>query len=327
MTTANDPAATIPDAALRAELEAVLDGLFRGPRERFVPERNAAALRLRTRGRAEAAAVVKGLPKPSLSAWAVNQLWWTARAEVEALLDASRHLAELMGGSGPAAQAAAGQARRRALEALVTAASDTLAQAGHATGAGTLRRISATLEAVAAHAALGSRDVPSIGRLTEDLDPPGFELVMGLGAGLGPLGASTPTLPSPAPVPAAGPGQGEVAAAVAAAERERDAAKLRVGEAARALDEARRVADEAVLAAQRSAEAHREARERAEAARQLADEAERVALRAQAEARREQERVDVAREALDGRAAELDRRTEALVRARHRLAVLGPGRG
>lgn len=326
MTTANDPAAAIPDAALRAELEAVLDGLFRGPRERFVPERNAAALRLRGQGRAEAAAVVKGLPKPSLSAWAVNQLWWTARAEVEALYDASRHLAEIMGGSGPAAQAAAGQARRRALEALITAASDALARAGHATGAGTLRRISATLEAVATHAAIGRTDVPSIGRLTEDLDPPGFELVMGLPAGLGPLATPSPTLP-PAPILAASSGQGEVQAAVATAERERDAAKLRASEAARALDEVRRVADEAVLAAGRAAQAHREARERAEAARQLAEEAERVALRAQAEARREQERVDAARETLEGRTAELDRRTEALVKARHRLAVLGPGRG
>lgn len=327
MSTANDPAGARPGEGASAELEAVLDGLFRGPRERFVAERNAAAQQLRARGHTEAAARVKALAKPSLSAWAVNQLWWTARGEVEALHDASRHLAEAIGtGAGPAGHAAAGQARRRALEALVSAATDVLAQSGHATGMATVRRISATLDAAAAHAALGSRDVPSIGRLTEDLDPPALERVIGLGAGLGVPVPERP-LPSPEPGTVAGPGLGDAEAAVAQAERERDAAKARVGEAARALDEAARAADEAVLAAQRTAEAHREARAKADAARQLADEAERAALRAQAEARREHERVDAAREELEQRAAELDRRAEALVKARQRLAVLGPRRG
>jgi hypothetical protein len=327
VTTANDPAAATPEAATQAELEAVLDGLFRGPRERFVSERNAAAQRLRTRGRKEAAAWLKALARPSISAWAVNQLWWTARAEVEALLDASRHLAEaIRSGAGPAAQAAAGQARRRALEALIGAASDVLAAAGQATGMGTLRKVSTTLEAVAAHAALGlGEGVPAIGRLTEDLDPPGFELVVGLGAG-----ASIAASGSPAPesvVLAEPRGSSEADAVVATAERERDAANVRVGEAARVLDEATRAADEAVLQAQQAVEAHGLAQARAEAARQLADEAERAALRAQAEARRERERVDVAREVLARSSAELERRTEALVRARQRLGVLGPGRG
>lgn len=327
MSTANDPAGATPGAGAHAELEALLDALFRGPRERFVAERNAAAQQLKARGWAEAAARVKALTKPSVSVWAVNQLWWTARGEVEALYDASRHLAEAIGvGAGPAGHAAAGQARRRALETLVAAASEVLTQAGHATGMATMRRISATLDAAAAHAALGSVDVPPIGRLTEDLDPPALERVIGLGAGLGVPERERP-LPSPEPAAVAGPGQGDAEAAVAEAERQRNAAKVRVGEAARALDEAARAADEAVLEAQRTAEAHREARARADAARQLADEAERVALRAQAEARREHERVDAAKEELESRAAELDRRAEALVKARQRLSVLGPRRG
>lgn len=322
MTTANDPAAATPEAAARAELEGVLDGLFRGPREQFVPERNAAVQRLRARGHKEAAARLKALARPSLSAWAVNQLWWTARAEVEALLDASRGLAEaLRSGAGPAAQAAAGQVRRRALETLVGAAEDVLAAAGHATGMGTLRKVSTTLEAIATHAALGLGDAaPVIGRLTEDLEPPGFELVMGLGAS-GPIAAAVPVPAGEEGTAVVGPGGSEAEAAVAAAEHERDAASVRVSEAARVLDEATRAADEAVLEAERAAAAHREAQARADAARQLADEAERVALRTQAEARRERERVEAAREGLAGRSAELERRREALVRARQRLGI------
>lgn len=309
MATANDPAAATPEAGVDAELEAVLDALFRGPRERFVAARNAAAQRLRARGRTEAAARLRALAKPGISAWAVNQLWWTARGQMEALLDAGRRSAEAMRtGTGPAAQAAAGQARRRALETLMAAAGEILAQAGHASSAGTLRRIGTTLEALAAHAALGQR--PPLGRLTEDLDPPGFELVVGLGANVPPgMGIST------SPEPGTGDA-GDTEAAVAAAERERDEASEQVDRAARALDEATHAADEAVLEAQRTAQEHRQARARAEAARQLAEEAERTALRAQAEARRQQERVDAAREALTRRAAELERRSEALVARR-----------
>ena len=164
MATANDDAVRGPRGD-GGEREVLLDALFRGPRERFVAERNAAAKRLKAAGQAEAAAALRGLPKPSVSAWAVNQLWWTARAEVDALLDAGRRQARaLQSGAGPAEQAAATQAKRRALQALEEAVTTVLHQAGHVPGASTLRRISTTLEALAAHAA--HADGPRIGRLT-----------------------------------------------------------------------------------------------------------------------------------------------------------------
>jgi hypothetical protein len=317
VTPANDPAAATPRAEVDQELEAVEDALFRGPRERFVADRNAAAQRLKAQGRSEAAARLRALAKPSISAWAVNQLWWTARAQMEGLIEASRDVAAaLRTGGGPAAQAAAGQARRRALEGLSGTAADVLRGAGHAAGASMLRRISTTLEALATHAAVGGAGAHMLGRLTDDLEPPGLAQVMGLGTA-----AATP------PPAVAAVHEDEAAAAVAAAERERHAANVCVGEAARALDEAIRAADEAVLAAQRTAAAHREAQALADAARQRAEEAERVALRAGAEARREQARVEVTREAFASRTAELDRRDNALLRARLRLAGRDQGRG
>lgn len=329
MSTANDPPPPTPAAGADAELEAVLDMLFRGPRERFVAERNAAAQRLRTRGMAAAAARLKGLAKPSVTAWAVNQLWWTARAELEALLDASRDLVEaLRTGAGPAAQTAAGQARRRALETLSITAGEVLGAAGHAAGLATLRRISTTLEALATHVALGTPEGRAgLGRLSEDLDPPGVELVMRLGAvSPGAVAEASPgstTSPDAAP----SPGRADAEAAVATAEREREAAREQVEEAARALDHATREADEVVLAAQHAVEEHRRLQVLADAARQRAEEAERVALRAQSDARREHERVEAAHEALTRRVAELERRSEALARARQRLGAKGDGRG
>jgi hypothetical protein len=310
----------VTTASAEAELEAVVDALFRGPRERFVAERNVAAQRMKALGLPEAAARLRALAKPSVSAWAVNQLWWGARPEVEALLDAGRRLGEAMrAGAGPAVQGAAGQARRRAIEALGRAACEVLESAGHAASSTTLRRITTTLEALAAHAVLG--EGPVIGRLTEDLEPPGFDLVVGWGAA--PLAPASPLAAEPL---AEGIGHPEAEAAVATAEREHDAAHERRKEAAQALDEATRVADEAVLEAQHTAHEHQQAQARAEAARQRAEEAERAALRARADARRERERVDEAREALAGRTVELDRKSDALARARHRLAGLTRGR-
>lgn len=318
MTTANDDAAAMPPAP-PDEPEAVLDALFRGPRERFVAERNAAAKRLAAAGRGKEAAALRGLPKPSVSAWAVNQLWWAARPEVEALLAAGRRQAEgLRAGAGPAEQAAATQARRRALQALEAAVTEVLQTAGHVAGAATLRRIATTLEALAAHAAHG--DGPRIGRLTVDLDPPGFELVARLAAA---PGVAAPVEPAPASADASL--RRETEAAVAEAEREQQRARERAEQAARTLDQVTREADEAELAAQRTAQVHHDARARAEAARQLADEAEREALRARAHARRERERSDAARKALAEHTAELQRRDEALLRARQRLAGLDPG--
>ena len=59
--------------------------LYGLPLERFTEERNALAKKLRQEGRREQATEVSKLRKPSMAAWAVNQLVRTQRREVEAL--------------------------------------------------------------------------------------------------------------------------------------------------------------------------------------------------------------------------------------------------
>ena len=320
MTTASGDATATAD-----DVEDVLDALFQGPRERFVTERNAAARRLAKTGRDLDAARVKALAKPSVCAWAVNQLWWLHRSAMRALLDAARHQAHALGsGAGPAEQAAAGQARRRALDALLQLVTEVLAAGGHASSTGTMRKISNTLDALAAHGI--HPEGPTPGRLTTDLAPPGFELMSALGSGLvaaapapDPSGESSPE-PSPdgARDEADDPGRAAAEAALVAAVEQREAARQRAGQAARSLDEATTLADDAILAAQRAAQVLDEARARVQAAQQDADRAERESLRLQAQARRERQRVDDARRALEGLTQQLDQLDQAVQRAERR---------
>ncbi|MEM9454345.1 MAG: hypothetical protein AAGF11_09210 [Myxococcota bacterium] len=310
MTTASGDATATAD-----DVEGMLDALFQGTRERFVTERNAAARRLANAGRELDAARVKAVAKPSVCAWAVNQLWWLHRPAMRALLDAARRQAlALSSGAGPAEQAAAGQGRRRALDTLLQIVTEVLTAGGHATSTGTMRKISNTLDALAAHGIHPGGPTP--GRLTTDLDPPGFELMRALGSGL--------VAAAPTPEPAlwtdrtgdeTDPNRAEAEAALAAAVERREAARERAGQAARSLDEATTLADDATLAAQRAALALDEARARALAAAQAAEQAERESLRLAAHARRERQRVDEARRALEGISQELDQLEQTVKRA------------
>ena len=62
--------------------------LYGLPLERFVPERTALARKLRDEGQREEGAKVGKLPKPSIAAWAVNQLVRTQGRAVSDLFDA-----------------------------------------------------------------------------------------------------------------------------------------------------------------------------------------------------------------------------------------------
>jgi hypothetical protein len=60
--------------------------------------------------------------------------------------------------------------RREALAELEELATTLLRDAGHNPSLDTIRRITTTLEAMSAY-----EDIPDVGRLTRDVDPPGFE--------------------------------------------------------------------------------------------------------------------------------------------------------
>jgi len=146
-----------------------------GP-ESFVAARNEAARRLRREGDAGAAARVIALRRPSMSAWAVNQLARGRGPELEGLLEVggrlrAAHRAAVAGGGADALRAAT-RAEREAVAGLLAAAVEVLESTGHATTEATRDRIAATLHAAAADPA--AAELVRRGRLTHDLDPAGF---------------------------------------------------------------------------------------------------------------------------------------------------------
>jgi hypothetical protein len=252
-------------------IDMAIDALYAGPLEGFVAARSELAKRLRSAGDRAGAERVKALPKPSVSAWAMNQLWWHERPSFEALLDAGAAVrAAQMGGAGPSEQASAAKERRRCLERLLGCAEDRLGKAGHAAAAATLRRIATSLDAAAAH---GRAPIdPAPGRFHADLEPPGFEILTGAaspGSRPAPSPSSAEVVEADAPRARAQPVTEPDHAAIA-----RAAAQARVAEAAQRVDATTRAFDDAALAAQQAAEALAAARARAEAAAHEAEQAE-----------------------------------------------------
>jgi hypothetical protein len=279
------------------------DELFGLPPEEFVAARDEVARRLRREGDAEAARRVKALRRPSLSAWAVNQLARSRQQALEGLLAAGErlraaHQAALAGGDAAELRAAT-RAEREAVAGLVSAALDRLREAGHPTTETTRDRIAATLHAAAASPE--AADLVRHGRLTADLDPSGFGAASGGPAAV----AGRPAAASGRP--AAGPEvDGDRASAAeddAAARRARRAAAVAARDDARR--RARLAADQAVLATRQ-----------AERLGRLADQAEREARRARSTAAAAIEAASTARERATRAAREL-REAEDRVPADH----------
>ena len=152
-----------------------IDALFRLSLAEYTAARNALAASLKAAGHAADAAAIRAMPKPSLSAWTVNQLFWHHRVAFKQLRAAglrlrSAHASKLAGGKGDvrAATTAIAAARKE----LTTRAASVLQDTGHIPTPALTRRIATTLEALASL----KRDSPGPdGRLARDVDPPGFE--------------------------------------------------------------------------------------------------------------------------------------------------------
>ena len=147
-----------------ASYDDAVAALYQSPHEKFVGERKRLSAELKAGGDKAGAARLAKLPRPSISAWAVNQLWWLARANFDELMAA----AELLRGG----ERQAASAHREALIRLRTRAGTLLGAAGHAATEGTLRRVVTTLSALAA---TGGFDPDPAGALSVDRDPPGFD--------------------------------------------------------------------------------------------------------------------------------------------------------
>jgi len=224
-----------------ASLDDRIDDLYKLPLSEFTSARNALAKTLK----GDEAARVKALGKPTVVPWAINQLYWHARKTYDRLLDRGRALrkAQIAALSGKNA------ALREATDAHRAALAEAAREAARLAGGGAQHTdaLARTLEALS----LAPEPPGEPGRLTEALQPAGFEALGALG-GLGELsGVTLVAKTQPAPKPslkevqrreaAEKKHQQEVADAEAALERARDAvafAKQTLERATRGYDEA-----------------------------------------------------------------------------------------
>jgi hypothetical protein len=147
-----------------------IDQLYQLPLEEFTSARNALA-----KGAGKNAAAIRGLTKPPVPAWAVNQLYWRNRRTWDALVEAAENLrrankAVLSGRSGDVR--AAGQVHDEAVQDALKATLAILSSGGHPVTDATKQSILTTLRALPGDEAAG--------RLTRVLQPGGFEMLAGL---------------------------------------------------------------------------------------------------------------------------------------------------
>ena len=168
----------------KGKLEDDVDALFRLPLTEFISARKTLAARLKQEGHGDQVNRVKALVKPSISAWAVNQLYWQHREAFDRLIATGQNFrraqsSRLAGRVGDMRKAL--DARREALSELSTLATTVLHNAGHNPTPDMVRRVTTTLEAMSAYASLPDDLAP--GRLTQDVDPPGFDSLASFGSG------------------------------------------------------------------------------------------------------------------------------------------------
>jgi hypothetical protein len=156
--------------------------------EEFVAARNALARRLKGEGRADDAAAVSTLRRPSRTAWALNQLARRDPELVSTVLRAGHRLAEaISGGTGRAGLGDAQAEERRAISDAVAAAGRMLADAGHAATDAATGRMAETVRAAILDPVVEERLVS--GTLETDESAPGFGIGPDLAAAPAPSGA------------------------------------------------------------------------------------------------------------------------------------------
>lgn len=227
-----------------AALDSRLDDLYKLPPDEFVAARNALAKSLT----GDDAKRVKGLAKPTIVPWAVNQVYWHARDVYTRLLKAGEKLrdAQLAALKGRTADVrGATVAHRQALADAVKAASRLAGESGAHADAELLARMFEALSL--------QKDLPEPhGRLTRLLQPQGFEALAGVA--IKPSAAPKHVRPSAAPATGEAP-RGIRAATPSKSEiREQRARERQAAAAARRHDAAVKAA-EAKLAHAKKAEA------------------------------------------------------------------------
>jgi hypothetical protein len=262
-------------------VEQAEEELYGLPPGEFTSARDARAKELREEGDREAAEAVKGLRKPTVAAWALNQLARRRRKDLERLLSAGEELRSaqeelLAGGDRSAFQEAA--SRERDLVTELSADAATLAsEAGQRSG-GLREKVAGTLHA----AALDEETAQELraGRLTRERDAIGGFGEMAPappGRAARPAPSDEPSREKPAPKRARSKGAAPDRAADDARRRQRlAAAKTDERHAQRELDAATRALEHAQERAEASAAHAAAAAERARTTAERLKEAKRA---------------------------------------------------
>ena len=229
-------------------LDRQIDELYQLPLGEFTAARNALA---KTVGGADAA-LVKKLEKPTVVPWAINQLYWRDRSAWDRLMKSGAALrtAQIAALEGKKADVRkAGESHRKALAESIERATELAAEHDAKPGPEPLSRM---LEALSISAA----PLPHPGRLTDIVQPAGFEALTGV---------------TPHAIPPPAVGRGESKAKAGAARKPADVIPID-RDAVRRAEAVRRETEAKVAAATRNLERARAAESQARRALGRAEE-------------------------------------------------------
>jgi hypothetical protein len=157
-----------------------IDRLYSLPLAEFTAERDDLARQLRKEGDTDGAGAVKALKKPSVAAWAVNQVQRDRPDEVRELIDVTEELhrvyKKLSSAGARERLEEAAEMQRKLINSLVRCASQLLEAGGDAPSDATLQKVADTLRAAALDEDV--REQLARGRVVKEQSA----------AGLGPLG-------------------------------------------------------------------------------------------------------------------------------------------
>src|SRR5258705_10365537 len=129
------------ESETKGAIENDLDALFRLPVAEFTAARNTLAAQLKKGGRRDESEGVKALAKPSITAWAVNQLYWQHREAFDQLMSTGQRFRKAQTARKVADIHETLATRRDALSHLTALATTLLRDAGHNPSPETERRI------------------------------------------------------------------------------------------------------------------------------------------------------------------------------------------
>ena len=230
-------------------LDGQIDELYQLPLGEFTAARNALAKTLTGAD----ASLVKRLEKPTVVPWAVNQLYWRDRPAWDRLMKSgaalrSAQIAALEGKKTDVRRA--GDAHRKALAEAIERAVALAAEGGAKPGPEPMSRM---LEALS----ISPAPVAHPGRLTELVQPAGFEALTGVTPKAVPAPAATSKRSEAASKGALAPKRGEVIQIdreARRAEAERREKEAKIAAATRNLERARAAESQATRALQRAEE-------------------------------------------------------------------------